>query len=124
LAAKYVEGQITSLIMLDPDWAGVHGTQVYLADINPSVAPFTQRPTGVQRGAVMVHTHDLQTIQSEYKAKVCEHLTDMEAKLTISNVYTLVQVGFSPTEFSSKCTYQGSCALSQRLQAASPLINT
>ena len=29
-AAKYVEGQITSLIVLDPDWAGVHGT---LADI-------------------------------------------------------------------------------------------
>ncbi len=67
--------------MLDPDWAGVHGTQVYLADINSSIAPFTQRTTHVQRGAVMVQTHDLQTIQSEYKAKVLvksqvnEHLT-------------------------------------------------
>ena len=61
--------------MLDPDWAGVHGTQVYLADINSSIAPYTQRPTHMQRGAVMVQTHDLQTIQSEYKAKVLEHLT-------------------------------------------------
>ena len=79
LAAKYVEGQITSVIMLDRDWAGVHGIQVYLADINPSIAPFTQRPTGVQRGAVMLQSHDLETIQSEYTAKVCEHLVDMEA---------------------------------------------
>ena len=79
MAAKYVEGQITSLIMLDPDWAGVHGTQVYLEDINPSIAPFTQRPTGLQRGAVMLQTHDLQTIQSEYKAKMCEHLADIRS---------------------------------------------
>ncbi len=80
LAAKYVEGRITSVIMLDLDWAGVHGTQVYLADVNPSIAPFTQRPAGVQRGAVMLQIHDLETIQSEYKAKVCEHLVDMEDK--------------------------------------------
>ena len=68
--------------MLDLDWAGVHGTQVYLTDINPSIAPFTQRPprtTGMQRGAVMLQIHDLETIQSEYKAKVYEHLVDMEA---------------------------------------------
>lgn len=67
--------------MLDLDWAGVHGTpgQVYLTDVNPSIAPFTQRPTGVRRGAVMFQIHDLETIQSEYSAKVCEHLVDMEA---------------------------------------------
>ncbi len=34
-----------------------------------------------------------------------------------------MQVGYSPTEFDSKCTYRGSCALSQRVQAAAPLIN-
>ena len=78
LAAKYVEGQNTSVIMLDLDWAGTYGTQVYLADINPSIAPFTRRPAGVQRGAVMLQIHDLETIQSDYKAKVSEHLVDME----------------------------------------------
>lgn len=79
MAAKYVDGQITSVIMLDLDWAGIHGIQVYQTDINPSIAPFTQRPRGVQRGAVMLQSHDLETIQAEYNAKVCEHLVDMEA---------------------------------------------
>ena len=35
--------------MLDLDWAGIYGSQVYFADIKPSVAPFTQRPASVQR---------------------------------------------------------------------------
>lgn len=79
LAAKYNKGQITSVIMLDLDWAGMHGSQMYLADINPSIASFTLRPSSVQRGAVMLQIHDLETIQAEYNAKVCDHLVDMEA---------------------------------------------
>ena len=65
--------------MLDLDLAGTHGSRLYLAYINPHIAPFTQRPGGVQRGAVMLQEHDYETIQAEYKAKVCEHLVDMDA---------------------------------------------
>lgn len=79
LAVQYAGGQIQSVIMLDLDWAGIHGSHVYLADINPSIAPFTQRPASVQRGAVMLQEHDCETIWSEYKAKVCERLLDMDA---------------------------------------------
>ncbi|DBA86104.1 TPA: hypothetical protein ACH3X1_005623 [Trebouxia sp. C0004] len=79
LAAQYAGGQIQSVIMLDLDWAGIHGSHMYLADINPTIAPFTQRPASVQRGAVMLQEHDCETIWSEYKAKVCEHLLDMDA---------------------------------------------
>ena len=71
--------QIQSVIMLDLDRAGIHGSHVYLADINPSIAPFTQRPASVQRGAGMLQEHDRETIWSEYKAKVCKHLLDMDA---------------------------------------------
>lgn len=83
LAAKYEEGQITSVTMLDLDWAGMHGTHVYLADVNPSIAPLILRPAGVRRGAVMLQSHDLETIQSEYNAKVCDHLVDMEASKSV-----------------------------------------
>lgn len=79
LAAKYIEGQITSVLMLDLDWAGTHGSQVYQVDMNPSIAPFTQRPEGVQRGAVMLQEHDLETIILEYKAKICELDQDVGA---------------------------------------------
>jgi len=79
LAAKYDDGQITAVIMLDLDWAGRHATDVYLADINPSVAPFVQRPESVRRGAFMLQEHDCETIQLEYAAKVSEHLVDMDA---------------------------------------------
>ena len=79
LAVQYAGGQIQSMIMLDLDWAGIHGSHVYLADINPSIAPFTQRPAGVQRGAVILQRYDRETIWSEYKAKVCEQLPDMDA---------------------------------------------
>lgn len=79
LAAKYEGGHITSVIMLDLDWAGIHDTQVYMTDINPTIAPFIERPIGVQRGAVMLQVHDLETIQAEYDAKVSEHLVAMEA---------------------------------------------
>ena len=79
LAVQYAGGQIQSVIMLDLDWAGIHGSHVYLADINPSIAPFTQRPSSVQRGAVMLQEHDRESIWSEYKAKACEHLLDMDA---------------------------------------------
>lgn len=53
------------MIMLDVDWAGMHGVHVYLADVNPYVAPLVSRPTSVRRGAVMLQSHDLKTIQSE-----------------------------------------------------------
>ena len=79
LAVQYAGSQIQSVIMLDLDWAGIHGSHVYLADINPSTAPFTQRPSSVQRGAVMLQEHDRETIWSEYKAKACEHLQGMDA---------------------------------------------
>ena len=73
MATKYnaAAGLITSVIMLELNWAKMHGTQRYPADISPYMASFTQRPTGVQRGAVMLQIHDLETIQSEYDAKVC-----------------------------------------------------
>jgi hypothetical protein len=79
LAVQYAGGHIKSVIMLDLDWAGMHGSHVYLADINPSIAPFTQRPAGVQRGAVLLQEHDCETILSEYRAKVCECFLDMDA---------------------------------------------
>ena len=79
LAVQYAGSQIQSLIMLDLDWAGIHGSHVYFADINPSIAPFTQRPASVHRGAVMLQEHDRETIWSEYKAEVCERLLDMDA---------------------------------------------
>ena len=79
LAVQYVGGQIKSVLMLDLDWAGVHGSDVYMADINPTIAPFTLRPSGVQRGAMMLQEHDRQTILSEYEAKICENVLDMDA---------------------------------------------
>jgi len=79
LAAKYVEGRIVSVIMLDLDWAGKHAADRYLADINPSIAQFVQRPEGVQRGALMLQQHDRETILLEYNAKVSERFSDMDA---------------------------------------------
>ena len=79
LAVQYAGSQIQAVIMLDLDWAGIHGSHVYLADINPSIAPFTQRPASVQRGAVMLQEHDCETIRSEYREKVSDHLLDMDA---------------------------------------------
>ena len=79
LAVQYAGNQVQSVIMLDLDWAGIHGSHVYVADINPFIAPFTQRPASVQRGAVMLQEHDRETIWSEYKAKLGEHFLDMDA---------------------------------------------
>jgi len=78
LAAKYVEGRIVSVIMLDLDWAGRHAVDRYLADINPSIAQFVQRPEGVQRGALMLQQHDRETVLLEYNAKVSERFMDMD----------------------------------------------
>ncbi|DBA92312.1 TPA: hypothetical protein ACH3X2_003734 [Trebouxia sp. C0005] len=79
LAVQYAGNQVQSVIMLDLDWAGIHGSHVYVADINPSIAPVTQRPASVQRGAVTLQKHDRETIWSENKAKVCEHFLDTDA---------------------------------------------
>ena len=75
--ATWLYSMLAARSMLDLEWAGIHGSHVYLADINPSIAPFTHRPANVQRGAVMLQEHDCEAIWSEYKAKVCEHLLGM-----------------------------------------------